>query len=119
MRYLCCGGFGLRLEKEVIQKMQNQAKYLVAGLQMELNQVKNTALTVEASVYSSFPNEGLNASNIDKFKTDLASSLQQVGEIMQPLSMWFVLNTNLVKGEHVVSFFDQNRDGEFCAGGRI
>ncbi len=109
--YLVMWRVQVEVEREEISKMQYQAKYLVAGLQRDLDQVKNTAQTSESSLYSIWPKEGLNAQNIDAFKKDLANNFLQIGKITKPLSMWLAIDPKFLPGNHIVSFF--KKDGVY------
>lgn len=101
------------VEKEAIQKLLYQTKYQAQTFEDDLDHLKSITQSIETAILTFYPNEGLHAHNIEDFKAQLADYMLNMGENMKPLSMWLILNPDLVSGQHTVSYFDRERNGKY------
>jgi len=100
-------------EKEAIQKLLYQTKYQANAFEQELARLNYVSKTIETGLISYYPEEGLNSTNIQKYKDQLSKYMLEMAKKMNPLSMWVTFNPDLVPGKHNVSFYDQDRDGTY------
>jgi len=99
--------------REAIQKLQNQTQYQAQTFEPEINNLKRVSEAIETAILTFYPSEGLNEQNIEAFKASMSKYMLNLGKKSKPLSMWMVLNPDLVAGKHTVSYFDKERDGTY------
>ncbi len=101
------------MKDEVVEKMLYQTQYQASTFEKELSQITNITQSIEASLLSIYPNEGITSDNIESIQNKLAKQLLLLGKKMQALSLWIVFNPELVAENQNIDFFDKNRDGSF------
>ncbi len=101
------------LKDNAVEKMLYQAQYQASTFEHDLSQLRSITQSIEASLLTIYPKEGLNENNINKVKDDLTKHMMMIGKKMNALSLWVVFNPELVPQNQNIDLYDKNRDGNF------
>ncbi len=101
------------LKDDAVEKMLYQAQYQASTFEQELSHLRSITHSIEASLLTIYPKEGLNENNLNKVKDDLTKHMLMIGKKMNALSLWVVFNPELVPQNQNIDFYDKNRDGNF------
>ncbi|MFO8000990.1 MAG: sensor histidine kinase [Marinilabilia sp.] len=104
-----------KVREDAIHQMRQSTRLAVKDFENQTDHMEDVCQALEAAFRSSFdPDEDLRSEpDLEQFKSDFIPEVTEILHLMRPMSLWLVFNTEHVKGEHTISFYDRNGSGNY------
>ncbi len=101
--------------EDAMVQMRQKTKLAARNLDQEYSQLKDVSKALEAVIRSSFKPETdfLNSNTLDQFEQKIIPQFSEILNLMRPMSLWMVFNTDQVNGKHTISFYDKTGNGNY------